>query len=99
VVGGRCFTEEDKITLVFKDGNRYMVGNDGKANCDGIYKLMFLGNYGKETILEAMQKSELYALRINSATSKGFVEETFEQDASLRFKGAVNCILNIPPKK
>ena len=90
---GYCIKEENKMLIVMKDGTRYQVENNGKANCDGNFKLYFGGLYGKEMQLESFKSQEISAIRL--MTSNGFVEETFSDDHSSLFKASINCMLSV----
>lgn len=87
---GQCFDIENKMTLVFKDGARLQIPNDGKANCDGYFKLLFGGEGGKEEIFELLKKNEIAGIRL--FTTKGYVEQQFSEDNALRFKAAIGCM-------
>ena len=89
---GHCIKEEGKMLIVMKDGTRFQVDNNGKANCDGSFKLYFGGTYGKETQLEAFQSMEIAAIKL--WTSNSYVEETFSEDHSSLFKASINCMLS-----
>jgi hypothetical protein len=89
--GGHCIDETNKMIVVFKDGNRLQLVNDGKSNCTGTFTLYFTGVYGKETSLEAFKKMEISSMRVYY--TKGYVDGSFTEENALRFKAALNCLV------
>jgi len=91
ILGGQCVNEENKMTIVFTDGMRLLLGNDGKSNCEGTFTLYFGTTYGKEASLELFKTKEIAAIRV--FTAKSYVESNFSEENALKFKASLNCII------
>lgn len=87
---GQCIEEEGKAMIVFQDGGRLQLVNDGKANCNGVFTLMFGFDNGKEEILESLSKSLITGMRIT--TTKGHAESNFTDDNMQRLRAAFGCM-------
>jgi hypothetical protein len=91
IVGSPCITTNNQMTIVLRDGKRYVLDTDSKANCNGTFLLSFGNLFGKELPLESMKTTEILGLRIG--TAKGFVEANFDEEASRKFMAALNCLV------
>jgi len=92
VGAGNCIDDENKMNILFRDGTRLELINDGKFNCDAKYTQCFGGVFGKKKELEMFRTKEVETMRI--WTSKSYVEENFTSDQSKELMNVVNCLLN-----
>ena len=92
VGAGNCIDDKNKMNILFRDGTRLELINDGKFNCDAKYTQYFGGVFGKEKELEMFRTKEVETMRI--WTSKSYVEENFTSDQSKELMNVVNCLLN-----
>lgn len=87
---GGCIDDNAKMNILFRDGTRLELTNDGKFNCDAKYTLYFGGYFGKKKELELLKTKEIETMRI--WTSKSYVEENFTEDQSNELLKSLNCI-------
>lgn len=92
VGAGNCIDDKNKMNILFRDGTRLELINDGKFNCDAKYTQYFGGVFGKKKELEMFRTKEVETMRI--WTSRSYVEENFTSDQSKELMNVVNCLLN-----
>jgi len=92
VGAGSCIDDDNKMNVLFRDGTRIELINDGKFNCDAKYTQYFGGVFGKKKELEMFRTKEVETIRI--WTSKGYVEEDFTSEQSKQLLHTVDCLLN-----
>lgn len=80
----KCVDDDNKANLLFLDGSRLELENDGKFNCDESLVIYFGGPFGKRNEQAILAQRELDTIRV--WTHGGFVERAFtpEQRADLR---------------
>ena len=89
---GGCIDDDDKMNVLFRDGTRIALTNDGDFNCDGDYTQYFGGAFQKKKELEMFRTKEIETIRIS--TSDSYVEEDFSSDQSIELMKTVDCFLN-----
>lgn len=87
---GRCIDDDEKMNILFRDGTRLELTNDGKFNCDSKYTLYFGGYSGKKKELESFKTKEIETMRI--WTSNSYVEENFTSDQSQELMKSLSCL-------
>lgn len=92
VGAGSCIDDDNKMNVLFRDGTRLELVNNGKFNCDGKFTLYFGGSFGKKKELEMFRTKEVETMRI--WTSKSYVEKDFSSDQSKQLMKTVDCLLN-----
>src|SRR5690554_1733629 len=92
VGAGSCIDDDNKMNVLFRDGTRLELVNNGKFNCDGKFTLYFGGSFGKKKELEIFRTKEVETMRI--WTSKSYVEKDFSSDQSKELMKTVDCLLN-----
>lgn len=90
VGAGGCIDDKAKMNILFRDGSRLELSNDGKFNCDAKYTLYFGGYFGKKKELEQLKTKEIETMRI--WTSKSYVEENFTNDDSKELMESLTCL-------
>lgn len=90
VGAGGCIDDDAKMNILFRDGTRLELTNDGKFNCDAKYTLYFGGYSGKKKELELFKTKEIETMRI--WTSKSYVEENFTSDQSQELMKSLSCL-------
>ena len=90
VGAGGCIDDDNKMNVLFRDGTRLELVNDGKFNCDARYTQYFGGNFGKKKELEMFQNKEVEIIRI--WTSKSFVEEELTKEQSNELMNTIKCL-------
>jgi hypothetical protein len=90
VGAGGCIDDDGKMNILFRDGTRLELTNDGKFNCDAKYTQYFGGYFGKKQELELFKTKEIETMRI--WTSKSYVEENFTSDQSKELMKSINCL-------
>ncbi len=86
----RCIDDDNKINILFRDGTRLELRNNGKFNCDAMNTQYFGGLFGKEKELNMLREKEIETMRV--WTSNGFVEEDFTLEQSAKFKIIMDCL-------
>lgn len=85
-----CIRKDSKILVLFRDGKRLELTNDGDANCNSNFDLYFDGAHGKTKELKMFSTKEVESFRI--WTSKGYVEQDFSPEESKQLMHTVDCI-------
>lgn len=86
-----CIEDDAKMYVLFTDGTRLELINDGKFNCKSKYTQYLGGVFGKDSELELFKHKEIDTIRI--WTSKSYVEEGFNKTQREDFKQTVNCLI------
>ena len=92
VGAGSCIDDNNKMNILFRDGARLELTNEGKFNCEAKYTQYFGGIFGKKKELEMLKTKEIETMRI--WTSKSYVEENFNADQSKELMNVVRCLLD-----
>lgn len=90
VGAGNCIDDNNKMNVLFRDGTRLELVNEGKFNCDAKYTQYFGGAFGKRSELELFRTKEVETIRI--WTSKSYVEENFTSIQSRELISVVDCL-------
>lgn len=88
--GGSCIDDDDKMNILFRDGTRIELINNGKFNCEGKFTLYLGGKLGGKKELESFKSKEIEIMRI--WTSKSYVEMDFNVSQSRQFLQTVSCL-------
>jgi len=91
VGAGGCVDDDDKINILFRDGSRLELVNNGKFNCDAKMTLYFGGSFGKKKQLEELATKEIETMRV--WTSKSYVEKDFSSEQSKRLMKTISCLM------
>ena len=92
VGAGGCIDDDNKMNILFRDGTRLELVNNGKFNCKSKFTLYFGGSFGKKKQLEMLRTKEIETMRI--WTSKSYVEKDFTSEQSKQLMKTVDCLLN-----
>jgi hypothetical protein len=90
VGAGSCIDDDEKANILFRDGSRLELENDGKFNCENHFTLYFGGRFGKLEQFNELSKKEIEILRVS--TRNGFVEETLTPMQSKKFEKTCDCM-------
>ena len=88
--GSGCVSEGDKINILFRDGSRMELVNEGKFNCQGKATAYFGDVFGKKKQWEELKTKKIETLRVWSGSS--YVQSDFTNENSEAFYGAINCL-------
>ncbi len=92
VGAGGCIDDENKMNVLFRDGTRLELINDGDFNCDEEFTLYFGEAFGKKKQLEIFRTKEIETMRI--WTTKSYVEKDFSSDQSKQLMKTIDCLMN-----
>lgn len=92
VGAGSCIDDKGKMNVLFRDGTRLELKNDGKFNCDGKYTQYFGDMFGHQDEQLLFKTKEIETIRI--WTSKSYVEENFSEKQSKEFMQSMKCLSN-----
>lgn len=92
VGAGSCIDDVDKVNILFRDGTRLELLNNGKYNCDAKFTLYFGGIYGKKKELELLKTKEIESMRV--WTSDSYVEKDFTPEQSKLLMKIIECLAN-----
>ena len=90
---GSCIDDDNKMNVLFRDGTRLELINNGSFNCKAKFTLYFGGNWGKKKQLEKLRTKEVETMRV--WTSRGYVEEDFTKEQSLQLMKTIDCLINL----
>ena len=93
VGAGSCIDDDNKMNILFRDGTRLELINDGKFNCDAKMTLYFKGVFGKKKELEMLTTKEISTIRV--WTIKSYVEQDFTPEQSKIFLNTMKCLSEI----
>lgn len=91
VMNRACVDDKQRMNILFRDGSRLELVNDGKFNCQGDFTLYFGGVFGKGRQLKQLQEKEIETIRVGTRT--GFAEQTLTEYESAFMKKAFGCIV------
>jgi hypothetical protein len=83
---GHCIDKDEKMNVLFRNGERLELRNDSRYNCKGKFRLAFARN----NMLEKLKTLEIEAVRI--WTADGFVQKDFTEKNSADFIHTINCL-------
>ena len=87
---GSCIDEDAKMNILFRDGTRLEVTNNGKFNCERKFTLYLGGQIGGTKNLELLKAKEIETMRV--WTSKSYVEKDFSSTESKQFMQTISCL-------
>ena len=90
VGAGSCIDDDAKMNILFRDGTRLQLTNDGKFNCDANYTQYFGNVFGKKKELEMFKTKEVETMRV--WTTKSYVEEDFTPEQSKQLMNMFICL-------
>lgn len=91
VVGaGSCIDDTDKINILFRDGTRMELVNNGKYNCEKNFTLYFGTLGGKRKELEALKTKEIETMRV--WTTDSYVQEDLTPENSKALMKIFECL-------
>jgi len=93
VVGASsCIDDENKMNILFRDGTRMELINQGGFNCKAKYTNYFGNVFGKKKELELLKTKQIDVIRI--WTSDGYVEESLTIENSDNIINTLRCLTN-----
>lgn len=87
----KCIDDKNDMNILFRDGTKLQLTNNGKFNCDGEFTLYFGGTFGKGKELDQIRNKEIETLRV--WTSKSFVQKDFTKEQSQQLLKTVECLV------
>ncbi len=92
IMGGGCIDDDDKAFILFRDGSRLELKNEGDFNCDGIFKYSLIPAFSSKGAerFKLLSSKEIEILRV--WTSTGSVEEEFTPEQSKIVMTAIDCL-------
>ena len=90
VGAGGCIDDDNKMNILFRDGTRLELVNNGKFNCKAKFTLYFGGSFGNKKELEMLRTKEIETMRI--WTSKSYVEKDFSSEQSKQLMQTIDCL-------
>lgn len=87
---GGCIEDNGKMNILFRDGTRLELINQGKFNCDAKFTLFFGGVAGHKKELEMFRTRGIETMRV--WTSKSYVEEDFSEESSKTLMKSIDCL-------
>lgn len=90
MTGVACVDEGDKANILFRDGSRMELKNDGDFNCQGRFKVYFGGVFGRKKEIEILKEKEIETLRIWARGE--YIQKDFTPEQSKQLMGAIKCL-------
>ncbi|HEY8936397.1 MAG TPA: hypothetical protein VIM65_14290 [Cyclobacteriaceae bacterium] len=69
VGGGDCIDETNKMNIVFRDGTRLEMLNNGGFNCDAEFSVFFGGDFGHKKELGLLLSREIESIKVTTRKS------------------------------
>jgi|GEM_PF-1708233 len=88
--GADCIGEGNKINIVFTDGSRSDLSNDGPMNCRGEAIASFNGPYGKKKQFQELCDKKIQSIKVWTQT--GAVQQSLSQENQEEFSQLLNCL-------
>jgi hypothetical protein len=88
--GADCIGEGNKINIVFTDGSRSDLSNDGPMNCRGEAIVNFNGPYGKKKQFQELCDKKIKSIKVWTQT--GAVQQSLSQENKEEFSQLLNCL-------
>lgn len=85
-----CIESSGKLNVLFRDGTRIELKNNGQPNCKGNHYQLFRGPFNKEEELELLSLKEIRTVRVWTTT--GFVDAEFSIEQSRLLRNVLICI-------
>jgi hypothetical protein len=92
VGAGECIAEGSKINLVFMDGSKMDLVNDGFTNCRGEVITNFGGQFGRKKQLAELSTKKIRTIRV--WTQAGSVMEELSPSAQDELLKTISCLAN-----
>jgi len=91
VVGaGSCINDDNKVNILFRDGSKLELSNDGKFNCDAKFTIYFGGIFQKKKELNELKTKEIETMRV--WTTKSYVQKDFSNEQSKILMTTLKCL-------
>lgn len=87
---GNCIDQYAKINILFTDGSRLVLSNNGKFNCDNTSILLFGGAFGKINELEQLKSKKIQTMRV--WTTNSYVQEDFTEENQIEINNVIKCM-------
>jgi hypothetical protein len=91
VVGASaCVDDDNKAYVLFTDGSRLSVTNDGDYNCDRRFVTYYGGMFGKSSELKQLSEKTIEVIRVT--TRKGSVERDLSSEQAKELRDSFQCM-------
>lgn len=87
---GNCVDDDDKVNILFTDGSRLELVNDGDFNCDPNITLYFRGIFGKRDPLNQLRVKTIESMRV--WTRGEFLQREIPSGDAERLRMALDCL-------
>jgi hypothetical protein len=87
---GPCVDEDDKINVLFRDGSRLELENDGDFACDRKSTVYFGGPFGKQASAQRLAQDEVATIRV--WTRGQYVQKDLPAAESKKLMAAFGCL-------
>ena len=100
VGGGDCIDETNKMNVVFRDGTKLEMLNNGGFNCDAEFSIFFGGDFGHKKELGLFLTNEIETIKISTRKStidkarNNVVEVAVPPDTSKLIMESITCLTN-----
>jgi len=90
VGSGNCIDDDAKINILFRDGSRIKIINNGDFNCEAKATLYFGGVFGRKSELNDLSTKEIETMRV--WTYDGYVQMDFTPKQSKELLNTLRCL-------
>ena len=87
-----CIKENAVIYLIYRDGSKEQILQNGGFNCDSVLSVYFSGIFKKSKTLNNFLNKEIEKIRVE--TTEGFIESEITKEDGDRLRKAFNCMVN-----
>lgn len=85
-----CIEDDSKMNILFRDGTRAELTQDGGFNCEADFTLYLGSVFGREEELKNLSTKQIEIMRV--WTSDGFVEKDITELHSKKIKQSFSCL-------
>ncbi len=86
-----CIGEGNRLNILFTDGSKLDLTNEGPANCRGEVVSYFSGPYGKKKQLDELKTKKIKSIRIQ--TQQNSITQELSKENQEEFVRLVSCIM------
>ncbi len=91
VTGTECIGEGNRLNLLFTDGSKLDLTNEGPANCRGEVVSYFSGPYGKKKQMDELKTKRIKSILIQ--TQQNSITQELSKENQEEFVRLISCIM------
>lgn len=85
-----CIDDDSKMHILFRDGSRTEIVNNGKFNCDGKFTVIMGSHFGNLKVVLTLVEKQIDAIRVSGTSGK--VERSLSEHQSRLLQKSLECL-------